>query len=201
MNRYPNNHMPSIILIRHGETDWNIEGRYQGQADPPLNSNGFLQAEELSKGLENVGIQVLYTSPLQRTRQTANILANNLKVPVIDEPRLMEIHQGDWQTRLRSEIESLYPELFSNWETDPWEVSPPGGEHLSQVQARVNQSVDDILRSQTYQIIGLVTHRIPIALIKVRYQNMDPDIVRTIHLPNAYWEEISIPGPFDNRDE
>jgi len=193
--------MPSIILIRHGETDWNIEGRYQGQADPPLNSKGLLQAQELIQELEKVGIQVLYTSPLQRTRQTADILAKKLSVPVVDEPRLMEIHQGDWQTRLRSEIESLYPELFSNWETNPWEVSPPGGEHLSQVQARVNQAVDDILRSQSAQIIGLVTHRIPIALIKVRYQNMDPDIVRTIHLPNAYWEEIPNPVPSDTRDE
>jgi broad specificity phosphatase PhoE len=192
--------MPSIILIRHGETDWNIEGRYQGQADPPLNSNGLLQAEELSKGLEKVGIQVLYTSPLQRTRQTADILANNLMVPVIDEPRLMEIHQGDWQTRLRSEIESLYPELFSNWEMNPWDVSPPGGEHLSQVQDRVNQAIDEIIRSQSHQSIGLVTHRIPIALIKVRYQNMDSDIVRTIHLPNAYWEKLHIPVPLDNGD-
>ena len=193
--------MPSIILIRHGETDWNIEGRYQGQADPPLNTQGLLQAQELVHKLENVGIQVLYTSPLQRTKQTADILASNLMVPVIDEPRLMEIHQGDWQTRLRSEIESLYPQLFSNWESNPWEVSPPGGEHLSQVQARVYQAVDDILLSQSHQIVGLVTHRIPIALIKVRYQNMDPDIVRTIHLPNAYWEEIPTPVPFDNRDE
>lgn len=193
--------MPSIVLIRHGETDWNIEGRYQGQADPPLNSKGLLQAQELVHELENVGIQVFYTSPLQRTKQTANILAKKLMVPIIDEPRLMEIHQGDWQTRLRTEIESLYPELFSNWETDPWEVSPPGGEHLSQVQTRVNQAVDDILSSQTYQIIGLVTHRIPIALIKVRYQNMDPDIVRTIHLPNAYWEEISDSALMENRGE
>ena len=182
--------MTSIILIRHGETEWNIEGRYQGQADPPLNSQGVLQAQNLVSELENSGIQVLYTSPLLRTRQTADILANELMTPVIDDPRLMEIHQGDWQTRLRSEIEQLYPELFSNWETNPWEVTPPGGEHLSEVQARVYESVDDILIKSSKRLIGLLTHRIPIALIKVRYQNMDPDIVRSIHLPNAYWEEI-----------
>jgi broad specificity phosphatase PhoE len=182
--------MTSIILIRHGETEWNIEGRYQGQADPPLNSQGVHQAEELVQELQNSGIKVLYTSPLLRTRQTADILANNLMVPVIDEPRLMEIHQGDWQTRLRSEIEQLYPELFSNWETNPWEVTPPGGEHLSEVQDRVYGAVDDILSSSSNDRIGLVTHRIPIALIKVRYQKLDPDIVRSIHLPNAYWEEI-----------
>jgi broad specificity phosphatase PhoE len=193
--------MPSIILIRHGETDWNIEGRYQGQADPPLNSQGLLQAQELVQDLGNSAIDILYTSPLLRTKQTANIIASDLGISVIDEPRLMEIHQGDWQTRLRSEIEHLYPELFSNWETNPWKVSPPGGEHLSEVQTRVYQAVDEILRNQSHQTIGLVTHRIPIALIKVRYQNMNPDIVRTIHLPNAYWEEIPVAVLFDNSSE
>jgi broad specificity phosphatase PhoE len=184
--------MPSLFLIRHGETDWNIEGRYQGQADPPLNSRGLFQAQKLSQELKDSMLDVLYTSPLQRTRQTAGILADVLDTPVIDEPRLMEIHQGDWQTRLRSEIESLYPELFSDWETNPWQVTPPGGENLSQVRDRVYAAVDELLGIRTYERIGLVTHRIPIALIKVRFQNMDPDIVRTIHLPNAYWEEIKI---------
>lgn len=188
--------MPSIILIRHGETDWNIEGRYQGQADPPLNAEGILQAQSLVQELSNSSLEIVYTSPLRRTRQTANYLASNFGIPVVDDPRLMEIHQGDWQTRLRSEIEALYPKLFSDWETNPWEVTPPGGEHLSQVQARVYAAVDEIINSETHNIIGLVTHRIPIALIKVRFQKMDPDIVRTIHLPNAYWEEIQIPLPF-----
>lgn len=193
--------MYSIYLIRHGETEWNIEGRYQGQADPPLNSNGLLQAKDLVNELHDSEIQVLYTSPLLRTRQTANILAAELEIPVIDEPRLMEIHQGDWQTRLRSEIEDLYPELFKEWETNPWETTPPGGENLSQVQTRVNAAVDDILESQSFEKIGLVTHRIPIAMIKIRYQKMDPDIVRTIHLPNAHWEEILISNKIDNNPD
>ena len=121
--------MPSIILIRHGETDWNIEGRYQGQADPPLNTKGLLQAQQLVRELMDPSPDILYTSPLLRTRQTADILASSLRIPVTDDARFMEIHQGDWQTRLRSEIETLYPDLFSEWETNPWNVSPPGGEH------------------------------------------------------------------------
>ncbi len=185
--------MTKIVVIRHGETDWNIEGRYQGQADPPLNSKGILQAKKLAQDLQNSGLEILYTSPLLRAKQTAQILSDKLGIPIIDEPRLMEIHQGDWQTRLRSEIQSLYPDLFTAWETNPWEITPPGGENLSQVQTRVNGSIDDILASNSYQKIGLVTHRIPIALIKVRFQHMDPDIVRTIHLPNAFWEEIPTP--------
>jgi len=187
--------MSSIVLIRHGETDWNVEGRYQGQADPPLNSQGILQARQLALELHNSSIEILYTSPLQRAKQTAQFLSDRLGISQVDDPRLMEIHQGDWQTRLRTDIERLYPELFKSWEADPWGVTPPGGENLSQVQSRVNDALDDIQQLDTYHKIGIVTHRIPIALIKVRYQAMDPDNVRTIHLPNTYWEEISIPSP------
>ena len=104
----------------------------------------------------------------------------------------MEIHQGDWQTKLRSEIEAAYPDLFQRWETEPWEVTPPGGEHLTQVQNRVYTAVDEIIQHFQDQQVGLVIHRIPIALLKMRYQGLDPDIVRTIHLPNTYWEAIKV---------
>ena len=184
--------MTDLVLIRHGETDWNVEGRYQGQADPPLNSLGLEQAHRLAQELQSATLDVLYTSPLQRAAQTARIIVETLNIPLFNEPRLMEIHQGDWQTRLRSEIETLYPELFHHWETEPWRVTPPGGEHLFQVQERVYAAVDDIRIRHESQKVGVVSHRIPIALIKVRFQDMNPDIVRTLKLPNCYWETIEI---------
>jgi broad specificity phosphatase PhoE len=184
--------MTSLVLIRHGETDWNVEGRYQGQADPPLNARGVEQSKELAEHLEEFGLQILYTSPLKRCAQTARIVADRLGIQVKAEPRLMEIHQGDWQTRLRAEINELYPELFRRWESEPWEVSPPNGESLYQVQERVINSVEDIKHKHLQARVGLVTHRIPIALIKVHYQGVDREIVRTMHLPNIYIEQIEI---------
>lgn len=185
--------MTYLILIRHGETDWNVDGRYQGQADPPLNAKGLTQAYRLAEELAGVELRVLYTSPLRRALQTARILADTLDLPLHQEPRLMEIHQGDWQGRLRADIAARYPDLFRRWETEPWAVTPPGGEHLTQVQARVYAAVDEILARHRSQSIGLAIHRIPIALIKVRYQGLDPDVVRTLQLPNIYWEEIPLP--------
>jgi probable phosphoglycerate mutase len=182
----------TLVLIRHGETDWNVEGRYQGQADPPLNARGLAQAHELAAKLRDVGLDVLYTSPLRRALQTARVVADALGLRLHVEPRLMEIHQGDWQGRLRDEIAARYPELFRRWLTEPWSVTPPGGESLSQVQARVYAALDDILARHPGQRIGLVTHRIPIALIKVRYQGLDRDAIRTLELPNTYWEEIEV---------
>jgi broad specificity phosphatase PhoE len=184
--------MTRLILIRHGETDWNVEGRYQGQADPPLNARGLAQARELAEALRGVTLDVLYSSPLRRALQTAQILAAGLRLPLHVEPRLMEIHQGDWQGRLRAEISARYPDLFRRWETEPWEVTPPGGEHLTHVQDRVYAALDDILARYQGQHIGLVIHRIPIALIKMRYQGLDRDVVRTLQLPNTYWEEIDL---------
>jgi phosphoserine phosphatase len=186
--------MTSIVLIRHGETDWNVDGRYQGQADPSLNAKGIQQAHTLAKDIKRANMQLLYSSPLLRASQTADILANKLGLPLYFEQRLMEIHQGDWQTRLRGEIEALYPDLFKRWETQPWQVTPPGGESLDQVKARVDQVIDDLVRTHPGQKLGIVTHRIPIALVKMRFQNLDLDIVRTLHLPNTYWEEIMVPG-------
>jgi phosphoserine phosphatase len=184
--------MTGLVLIRHGETDWNVEGRYQGQADPPLNARGLAQAYQLAEQLKNHPLDLLYTSPLKRSAQTAEIAAQLLGIPLYMEARFMEIHQGDWQTRLRAEIEALYPELFRRWETEPWQVSPPNGETLYQVQARVVAAVEEIKQKHPNDPVGIVTHRIPIALIKVQYQELDRDIVRSMHLPNIYFEQIDI---------
>ena len=184
--------MTRLILIRHGETEWNVTGRYQGQADPPLNKKGLEQARALPGKLSPFQLDLLYTSPLKRAAQTAEIAAETLKIPLYYDPRLVEIHQGDWQTRLRTEIEALYPDLFKRWESEPWQVTPPGGEHLTDVQTRVDDFLDEILEKYTGKCIGIVTHRIPIALIKLRFQNLDADIVRTLHLPNIHVEEIQV---------
>lgn len=182
--------MTELILIRHGETEWNVVGRYQGQADPPLNNRGLVQAYELAQRLNDTNLNLLYTSPLSRAFQTAQILAESLHIPLHVDERFQEIHQGDWQTRLRSEIEARYPDLFQKWETDPWIVTPPGGESLREVRTRVDKAVDEILRKHEGLCIGIVSHRIPIALLKVRFQGMEPDIVRTLQLPNTYFERI-----------
>ena len=184
--------MASFVLIRHGETDWNVEGRYQGQADPPLNEKGFKQAELLAEKLIIYKLDILYTSPLSRAKQTAEVVAKKFHLLIEEEPRFMEINQGDWQTKLRADIERIYPELFSRWETTPWDVNPPNGEHLLEVKERVLAGLNDAIRLNPNKQIGIVTHRIPIALIKMQYQNLDPDIVRTIQLPNTYFEEIKI---------
>ncbi len=184
--------MTRLVLIRHGETDWNVEGRYQGQADPPLNARGLEQARRTAESLRGVGLEVLYSSPLRRAAQTAAIIAETLGLEVRFEPRLMEIHLGVWQSRLTEAIRKAYPALFLQWGRDPWGTRIPEGESLREVRARVYAAADEIIARHAGQTIGLVSHRIPIALLKIRYQRLPPEQVRAIEIPNASWEVIPL---------
>jgi probable phosphoglycerate mutase len=179
-----------LLLIRHGETDWNVEGRYQGQEDPPLNDRGRDQSLLLAEKLSGIPLEVLYSSPLARARETARALEERFGVPLHFEPRLMEIHLGDWGNRLATEVAVRDAERYRRWETDPWSVTPPGGENLFQVRERVHAAVDEIVQRHEGKTIGLVAHRIPLAMLKIRYQNLDPSLVRKLYLPNAGWEEV-----------
>jgi phosphoserine phosphatase len=182
-----------LILIRHGETVWNVEGRYQGQADPPLNERGLGQARSLARRLQPLGLDVLYTSPLVRASATAEIVAGALGLPVRVDPRLMEIHLGRWQGRLATDIASEDAELFREWHAAPWTVIPPGGESLAQVQERVYAAADDILSRHAGQCVGVVTHRIPYLLLGMRYLRFPRHDLSAIKLANGCFEEIVNP--------
>ena len=95
--------MIRIILVRHGETKWNIEGRYQGQEDTELSERGLEQGHKLAEGLRHVPLDRCVSSPLQRSYQTAKFCADLHGLAVATDDRLEEINHGDWEGRLRSE--------------------------------------------------------------------------------------------------
>ena len=187
--------MTRLILVRHGETDWNVRGIYQGQADPPLNARGETQAREAAERLQAMEVRpaAIYASPLRRAWQTAEIIAAALPpAPLRAEPRLMEIHLGAWQERHVDEIARRWPEIFRQWEENPWRTRPPGGETLAEVQQRVDAAIDDILARHPRDTVIVVAHRLPIAFVKVRFQGLDPAEVRHIPVPNAEPEAIEV---------
>jgi broad specificity phosphatase PhoE len=128
---------PRLLLVRHGETDWNRQGRFQGQIDFPLNSNGRSQAEAAARFLESVSLQRAYTSSMARPRQTAEaILASHPGVPLTSVPALVEIGHGQWEGRLEQEIAASWPQLLADWKRAPHTVQMPEGENLQQVWDR-----------------------------------------------------------------
>ena len=96
----------NLVVVRHGQTDWNVEERYQGQLDLPLNAVGRTQAEALKRRLAGTQFDTAYSSPLRRAFETAQIIAGEL--PLIADTRLSEIHHGDWQGKTKADIEERW---------------------------------------------------------------------------------------------
>ena len=105
----------TIVLVRHGETDWNRERRFQGHADVPLNDEGRRQARELADRLSGARYAAAYSSPLRRAFETAQIIASPLGLEIEPRERLMEVDVGSWSGLTTAEVESRYPEGFRHW--------------------------------------------------------------------------------------
>tara|TARA_Y100001968_G_scaffold89236_1_gene80313 strand:+ start:28764 stop:30095 length:1332 start_codon:yes stop_codon:yes gene_type:complete len=126
-----------LILVRHGETDWNLQGRFQGQIDIPLNQNGKKQAKAAGEFLKNIKINKAYSSSLSRPKETAQIiLESHPGVRLKLKEKLIEIGHGLWEGKLNSEIESDWPEMLQDWQNSPETVQMPEGESIQEVWQR-----------------------------------------------------------------
>ena len=136
--------MPTIVFLRHGETDWNVEGRLQGQKDVPLNANGRAQArrngETLKRALAGVAGFDFVASPLGRARETMEIaraaMGLDPKAYRVDD-RLREVTFGRWEGFTTAEIRAREPGELAAREADKWGVAPPGGESYELLATRV----------------------------------------------------------------
>lgn len=184
--------MTRLYLVRHGQTDWNVEGRWQGHADIPLNQAGLAQAEKVAGELAREGLQAIYSSDLQRARQTAMILAAHTDLPVILDARLREIHQGEWQGLLVSEIEARYGEAFQRRRNDPYNVAPPGGETVEQVRQRVVQAFEDIIARHPGARVAVVSHGFALAVAQVHYQGLPTQQAWEMIPDNDEWRVLEV---------
>lgn len=148
-----------IILIRHGETTWNIEGRYQGQEDTPLSERGLRQGQLLAEGLRDIPIDLCISSPLQRSYQTCKFCADLHGLPVATDERLLEINHGSWEGVLAGDIEKQYPVEFAQWHSQPQLVEMPGGgEGLEDVRRRARAAFDDYAERYPDQTVLVAAH-------------------------------------------
>ncbi len=128
----------NILLVRHGETAWNREGRYQGRTDVPLSDTGKQQVAALGLRLANVPIAFAVASPLTRARTTAEAILAGRSSPLAVEPGLMEISHGGWEGLLAADVARTHGDMFSLWRTAPSRTAPagPGAETLGEVEDR-----------------------------------------------------------------
>lgn len=155
--------MTKFCLVRHGQTDWNLEGRYQGQSDVPLNEYGLKQAQSLVESLNGHTFAAIYSSDLMRAQQTAQPISNKLGIQVQIERRLREINQGEWEGVLVEDIKARYAEIWSLRTVDPASVRPPGGETVREVAERVYAALDEISRLFPNGRLLIVSHGLSIA--------------------------------------
>ena len=148
--------MTELLLVRHGETDWNRERRFQGHADPPLNEAGREQARELADRLAGEDIVAVYTSDLLRARETAEIVAAVLDADVVALRELREIDVGSWQGLTWPEIEERHPDGVARWHEDGhgWD----SGETYEQLGERIVAALGEIASNHPGQRILVVGH-------------------------------------------
>jgi len=130
--------MTKLILVRHGETEWNKDWRYQGQADLPLNKEGRRQALKLAKRLKEEKISAILSSDLKRAYQTANIIAKSHHLRVKKRTALREINYGVFEGLLLEEVKKRYKTILERWWDDPLSTRIPEGETLKEFKRRVS---------------------------------------------------------------
>jgi broad specificity phosphatase PhoE len=150
--------MALLYLVRHGETTWNREGRFQGQAEAPLSELGAWQAGRVAERLARAGIELVVSSDLARARDTARAVADEAGVDLVLEPAFRELSFGAWQGYTRKEIEERFGDAFQRYLKDPDSAWPEGGESFPAAIERVTAAAERLLAGRREERMAWVMH-------------------------------------------
>jgi broad specificity phosphatase PhoE len=139
---------PTVYLARHGQTAYNLEGRFQGQQAVPLDDTGRVQAHELAERAAAHGFAALWSSTLLRARETAEIVSAAVGLTPLEDARLMETDAGDWTDRPFTDVQAESPELFAKFIAGDPSFAFPGGESFAEQELRVSAALDDVERRE-----------------------------------------------------
>lgn len=182
-----------LYLARHGETDWNLLNRIQGQTDIPLNENGRRQAVELSKAIKERGLcfERIYTSKMLRAKETARIVADDLGTSFQILKGIEEINLGKWEGCTWRQVREEFPEEYAVWHENRRYRIPPGGESYEQLLKRVVPALKDVSEKGEGAAL-LVTHSAVImTLLSFLYDKPFEDMAKNFKTGNAEIVELS----------
>jgi broad specificity phosphatase PhoE len=149
--------MKDLTLVRHGVTEWNATGKYQGSSDIPLSRQGRIQARQLMRALKNERYARAYTSPLSRAAETARIILEPHAVQLVVDDRLREFDFGAWEGLTWDEIVARWPHFRGLGSTSAKEYAPEGGERFENVCERVRSFLDELKATEDGKLL-IVTH-------------------------------------------
>ena len=161
-----------LILVRHGETEWNRQNRIVGHTEIGLNETGRWQVERLARALAGEGASALYCSPLRRARQTADEIAGCCRLAVAIDDDLKEVDAGELDGVTIEEVMQRYGDFWQEWVSGAPELSMPGGESMSDLQDRAWSAVERARRSHPADGVIMVTHTLTIMSILTRAMGM-----------------------------
>ncbi len=150
--------MTRVIIIRHGETEWNASVKYQGHTDVELSEVGKAQAVKVGERLKKEKINAIYSSDLKRAYDTGLQIAKRCRLSCITQEDLRETSFGEWEGLTYKEISSKYPKLVKKWRSDPETIKPPGGESFRQMQERVINIFNKIISKHPGETVALISH-------------------------------------------
>lgn len=180
----------NLLLVRHGETDWNCRGRIMGARSVPLNTRGERQARQLADLLRAWSIQALYSSPILRALQTADVLSEALGIPTKPDPSLSEIAVGSWEGRYWEDLADDFAR--HRFYSHPEEARPPGGETLGEVQQRAVAMAHRLPAERHHENIVLVSHADVVRVLLGHYLALELKMVRKLRIDHASLSVIDI---------
>lgn len=174
-----------LILVRHGETEWNRTGRCQGVADIDLNNNGKKQVRELASALQNETISAVYSSDLKRALETAKEIASHHKLKVNIEEDLREMDQGELEGLSFAEIRERYDHVLKEWRESPETLTLPKGESLTELQERALRAFNKILSRHRGETVVTVSHNLTITTLLCKFTGVGLKGFRNFNLKAA----------------
>ena len=172
--------MTRLLIVRHGESLYNLEKRYTGQTDVPLTEKGRVQAELTAKYvLQNYSVDVVYSSDLCRAIDTAKPVAEPLGLEIKTDPRLREMYAGKWQGILFSEVRELFKEDYDLYKSDKNKGRTTGGESMLDVRDRAYAAIKDIAEENPGKTVFVATHNGTLMAIQSPILNIDINDVQS----------------------
>lgn len=181
-----------LILIRHGETDWNKQSRYLGNTDLPLNEKGLQQVAEIASLLKTFQPNVLYSSDLIRANQTARLIEKIFSLPLHTDKRLREINFGLWEGKTYAELSDKERVLSANWFNDPNSITIPGGESWQKFQSRVLAFLQEIIPQHRNEKVIVVSHGGPIKIIIAHFLGVSGSKISHLQISPASINVVDI---------
>lgn len=183
-----------LFVIRHGETAWTRERRFAGATDIPLLESGRRQCEAVARALSPLPVAAVWSSPLARARQSAELIAAPHGRPVVVHPDFREMGFGAWEGLTRDEVAARYPSEWETWRRTPERFAAPGGEPLGAVAARVARGLTALREAHAGGTVILVTHAIVARLIVLEALGLGPERLWALDAAPASISEVEYRG-------